>query len=1491
MTTDASNVLTELKGQDYVIHLSQETLRMVAINHGQDTPYLTVDLPNQANAEASAMRDYHGRYLFELLQNANDAIHAAKEIGHAPAGGLYRVQIAVTDSALIVANDGVPFQENDVNSIYRWGESSKDPNKSIGHKGIGFKSVLEITHSPEIFSQVVQFRFDQRTCERAVRKIVGGRAKLKLPITRFVFPYQIDEVPSPDRERVRSLLFDEGYATVIRLPLRVPRKAVYERLAQDLEPTLLLFLNGIDRIEISGGGGMVRTLHKQTHRSEEGLAQDITLYDSEQRVSRWLLFDAAKQPITDQSLTRELGDKAWERVKRVGFAVAFPLDAEGRLDANHTDPQRLFVYFPTNVFTGLRYLIHGDFYVDAARKEVDIRCYNRWLAAQLASFLRRQVLPELAQRFPHDARVVEALVPREQPASFAAILSHEIQEALRVCPFVPVKDSEPVRPKDVVLAPPGADASIAEFRRFLPVAELARRSGRRRFPLVDVELQESTVQFLVALGAKRLTFSETFKVLDGRSCVVEPEDYPEFYRFLWRWREQLPPGVRVRFSEELSQSRCVVTDRDLWRQPHEQLYHAKLRQETPTMPQAVSAELVSPLAYDADGRAGWTYRLLDTLQPAVRDYDAPEIIRNAIIPLFEGARFQDLTLERRAEVYRYLFAYWRSRRGAGDPEVDRVKGMVQVPARLLTNRRADQWLPADQVYLSIAWHDDDRLERLYEGCEKPFLFQIRGLDIAPADRDEWARFWNWLGVATLPRILVDEITADSVRRNRRSFLRQHHPHKGTHLWIAYLNDIEAKHGACAVHGDRYRQLRRSVSLDGFADFVERGQADRLLLLYDLLADGWGQVPKAALRAEVCCYRRDCRQYARSEQVPSFLDYLLRNAEWIPARTNVDGTPQFQLRQPRHCWFVSSGENPTVRNLLPTPPVDGERPEHQEFCQYIGMRFIERATQEDLVEMLRRLPLDYPDPSIAVYSGRRLVPRALGTFSRWIIGRINNLLAPLSAQERSELAERVPLIALQGNSLCYVHPPEPVFYADDRYHTVRWRAHLPFAQMDDNCQDAARLLGVSFISQNAEEACVPGKRLEAESSRLESRFKAARPYMLAIVKEQRESELQDAALYLTRLDLVVVDHLVVHRRLTIPPYIDIADRQASVYLEVATGRRAGSAGRAPRSGTLYVRQGKEEHFDLMAGPIAEFIRMPSLADAFVVLLDRGGKEGRLRFLQTRGLAEDHVKNIRLLLANPVFGQEPDSEEEDRELDEHLIRQINRDVQDQESVPAAKQERQLTELSDLAEGDGQAPRPVIEFPPLELAQVRVVQVSSQDGLTPQPKVRHPGGRGRGGKPDWERDNRLREAYGERGEYVVKLLEVERLRTLGVSSPETWVQWRREQGDFTADHDIESRDRVDGHWVDIALEVKATPGYDFRFPMSRDELLCAERWGDCYRLYRVVDILSSSPRVYVFGNPFLLWQQGRALIEPRDTYVVLPDPRKSDESHVVQAEDESL
>ncbi len=98
-----------------------------------------------ANMAAQVGADYHGRFIVELLQNASDQ---ACEAGLTESA----VTVVRTAELVAVANEGAPFTEDGLRSITSLGLSTKNPQDAIGNKGIGFKSVFQVSERPEVYS-------------------------------------------------------------------------------------------------------------------------------------------------------------------------------------------------------------------------------------------------------------------------------------------------------------------------------------------------------------------------------------------------------------------------------------------------------------------------------------------------------------------------------------------------------------------------------------------------------------------------------------------------------------------------------------------------------------------------------------------------------------------------------------------------------------------------------------------------------------------------------------------------------------------------------------------------------------------------------------------------------------------------------------------------------------------------------------------------------------------------------------------------------------------------------------------------------------------------------------------------------------------------------------------------------------------------------------------------------------------------------------------
>lgn len=167
-------------------------------------------LLEDASSEQETSRDYEGRSIFELLQNADDAM--------APVG---------TAAAAL-----------------------------IGAKGLGFKAVLEISDTPEIHSPPFHFKFDAALS----RDLLQGLRNAHL-VGTFRLPHDIH----PSRH-VEELL-GKGYTSVIRLPFRdAPTAAATRDRLAALPPHFLLLSQHLERVDIVSASGWRRTLSRQGER-------------------------------------------------------------------------------------------------------------------------------------------------------------------------------------------------------------------------------------------------------------------------------------------------------------------------------------------------------------------------------------------------------------------------------------------------------------------------------------------------------------------------------------------------------------------------------------------------------------------------------------------------------------------------------------------------------------------------------------------------------------------------------------------------------------------------------------------------------------------------------------------------------------------------------------------------------------------------------------------------------------------------------------------------------------------------------------------------------------------------------------------------------------------------------------------------------------------------------------------------------------------------
>ncbi len=134
----------ELAPADAVVQLMRQRIEQYLAARSDPSLYQSV-----RNMSQFVSDDYGGRFLVELIQNAHDAHDPLRTDGEiaialAPSEGDY--------GCLYVANRGIGFSAKNLRAITNIALSSKPVNAGIGNKGIGFRSVLQICHWPEIYS-------------------------------------------------------------------------------------------------------------------------------------------------------------------------------------------------------------------------------------------------------------------------------------------------------------------------------------------------------------------------------------------------------------------------------------------------------------------------------------------------------------------------------------------------------------------------------------------------------------------------------------------------------------------------------------------------------------------------------------------------------------------------------------------------------------------------------------------------------------------------------------------------------------------------------------------------------------------------------------------------------------------------------------------------------------------------------------------------------------------------------------------------------------------------------------------------------------------------------------------------------------------------------------------------------------------------------------------------------------------------------------------
>lgn len=386
----------ESRVADFIMEETEKTLRAY-----KEQPNLVTEHANHEHDTAHG--GYAHRQLFELVQNSADALTRSDGAS---------ILVRLTGEYLYCADDGKPIDEEGVQALMFSHMSSKRDTSEIGRFGLGFKSVLGVTDSPEFYSRPGSFRFDRQHAAKRIAEVIQ---KERYPVLRLPASVDVHQASEGDAD-LREMM---TWATnIVRLPLKPGAR---EDLAEQIwafPPEFLLFVDHVRHLSLEDGD-----------RSREFALQSVNgelRLDSGEGTARWKCFKT----------TLELSAEAQEDRRSLDDSGNVPIWWAAPLDRLN-EPGYYWSFFPTETASYLSGILNAPWKTNEDRQNLLPGPYNDELIEAAARMVAEH-LPELATE-QDPARHLDALPRRHEAGDNERgnYLRKRLDEELRPRPVAP----------------------------------------------------------------------------------------------------------------------------------------------------------------------------------------------------------------------------------------------------------------------------------------------------------------------------------------------------------------------------------------------------------------------------------------------------------------------------------------------------------------------------------------------------------------------------------------------------------------------------------------------------------------------------------------------------------------------------------------------------------------------------------------------------------------------------------------------------------------------------------------------------------------------------------------------------------------------------------------------------------------------------------------------------------------------------------------------
>ena len=1007
-----------------------------------------------------ATKDHVGRWLFELLQNSEDA-RASK------------VRIIIEKNTLYVADNGNGLKPEAVNAICGTDFSDKTTG-TIGRKGVGFKSVYEISQNPQVLT------VDGEGIEFSPEKTKAWLRENNLNDSHVPYqwiPFFISWDDIQQRDAKLHYLKAENFKTVVRLPGLSPEyKEKVEQLLMSWPPHALFAFRYLRQIKapsidvVLSDGDDVWTLHdSRGHTSVEWCVTRYTEYPPIDLLEM-LGTDERKAVATDG----------------VSFLIAAPLNNSCAVPTKNYLP--VHVFYPTEQKGPVRLLLHAEFLVKSDRTAIipiDKNQFNSWVADKLATYVCKFVNDSYC--FDNPSRHLALLVPSDDRESHPVAHNLWRRIADRAKEELRIADIE-MRQRLTVNEAKLISVSV---RTDLARTLLEATSVREQLLHTAFDDDEDARKALRELGCQEIRDKDLLAIVtDSADSLADDTEWVwACWEWLAAWVAEEPYGEKHRKRLE-----CIKA--------------------LPVVP--VNGRLVKAL--ELEGRiVTWRPeesigKLPDWLPLTfVEDWFRDRILEETdeespVKELCEELNIKEPETDviQRA-VGKAIKQYWKDKKG--DPgrfisfllekdwheTSEAQEDLQRCPVPLSRPIQKKVWVEARRAYFGREW-DNNLLADLYANLSVIPWVARKNIH---EDEEKLRHLLEWLGVTYYPRIIED---------SRQRYVWD--LPKDCESWKEYLETAQDDYGR------RVERVREVSILDHLElDDLNPRQGS---LLIRLITKHWRTYysRRVKITAEGT---KGMERYYREWDVKA--KWWWEICERLPVPRRDRGNEHVPLTK---LWLPDKRTMRAVGDLLPVIDLDAFGDDKDDvrdwLLSHVGLRTrMEQLTIEEWKELLStRIPFTAPVKRLV--SEEQLRDKV----TRWYTVCMETLA------EQENVSEKVfascPLLCRKGDVWQYV-ADGPRYLDDDNNLATAfaedvWLFHVPARLADD----AVKYLSVFPLSQSVQVNVTPAEPQSPLYGELQERFRKSLPYVWAWRSSQSKQDAETLSVRLNRLKVLVVPAL-------------------------------------------------------------------------------------------------------------------------------------------------------------------------------------------------------------------------------------------------------------------------------------------------------------------------------------------------------------------------------